>query len=50
MPPINLWNYSVTRDWFDDSSWLRLHSRETANRVGAARALQKKPSDFMRNR
>ena len=50
MPAINLWTYSAHRDWFDNSRWLRLHSKDTANRVGVVRVAGKQPSDFMGRR
>ena len=49
IPPINLLNVP-SRDWFDNSRWLRQHSKETANRVRVVRAAAKKPADFLRGR
>lgn len=49
MPPINLYNYTIMRDWFDNARWLMPHSKETANRSSVVRVV-KQPREFMRGR
>jgi len=50
VPPLNLPNYHAHKEWFDNSLWLKQHSKDTANRTSVVRAENKKPSDFMRDR
>ena len=51
MPPINLLNVP-SRDWFDNTRWLRQHSRDTKNTILSKSTELKKvrPADFMRGR
>ncbi|MEN9755875.1 MAG: hypothetical protein RL755_62 [Pseudomonadota bacterium] len=51
MPPINLLNYSIHRDWFDNGRWLKVHSKETATKARTFRAVNvAKINEIMRGR